>query len=135
MMSVHEKLNADAGADNNVDAKAEAKPDNKHAQKRNSKKDDTKAVDLKLQQEQDVATTKKYLKAVDTDKVARAAFDVFTTFMACHMVMRSPSMQTILITHALVKAAKTYIEALFEFADHEDMLAWLDLLVSFVLYV
>merc|ERR1712232_516775 len=35
----------------------------------------------------------------------------------------------------VVKAAKRYIEALFDFADHEDMLAWMDLLVSFVLYV
>jgi len=74
------------------------------------------------------------LKAVDTDKVARAAFDVFTTFMACHMVMRSPFMQSIVVIHAVVKALKKYIEALFEFADHEDVLAWMDLFVSFVLY-
>jgi len=136
VMSVQEKLNADAPAEtSSPDAKAEAKPDNKHAQKRNSKKDDAKDVDLKAQQEQDMATTKKYLKAIDTDKVARAAFDLFTTFMACHMVMRSSAMQAIMITHALVKAAKKYTETFFEFTGHEDMLQWMDLLMSFVFYV
>merc|ERR1712085_56551 len=78
VMTVHEKMSADAPAPSNADAKAEAKPDNKHASKRNSKKDDQKGADpadVKLEQEQDAATTKKYFKALDTDKVARAAFD------------------------------------------------------------
>ena len=131
VMTAWNKMLADAPS--NADAKAEPKP----AQKRNSKKttDADACVDVNRKQAEDAAVMKKALKALDSDKVARSAFDLFASFMACHMVIHFGSMQVVVIAHALVIAAKKRIFAIFDFVGLDDLVAWTDLFVSFCLYV
>jgi len=130
-----EKLDGDAGDDaTNADAKAEAKPDSKHAQKRASKKDSDKPADQQQQREEDAAEAKKLLKVLDTDKLSAAVFEVCVAAMACHMVMEGGLVKAVAVTFALVKACKEKINAKLKFSGFEDMQAWTDLLLSFVLY-
>lgn len=118
-----------------ADAKAEPKPDNKHAQKRkdaSKKGEDAKAV--QEQREEDAATTKKVLKVLDTEKVSAVVFELLVAFMACHMVMEGGAALKILVAHALVKAFKEKLVAFLDFTGHEDVQAWTDIVLTFVLY-
>jgi len=124
-----EKTNEDE--DTKADAKAEAKPD-KHAAKRQAKKD---GANSKEQREEDAAATKKVLKVLDSDKVTGIVFELAVAFMACHMVMEGGLAKVAVIAHALVKAFKEKIESLLDFSGHEDLKAWTDILLTFVLYL
>jgi hypothetical protein len=126
-----EKINADED-ESKADAKAEAKPDNKHASKRQANKDSSKPD--QQQKEEDAATTKKLLKVVDHEKVSAAAFELLVAAMACHMTMQGGLAKVIVVAHALVKASREKLAAFLEFSGHEDMQAWTDLLVTFILY-
>jgi hypothetical protein len=129
-----EKMNADEDeSKDKADAKAEAKPENKHASKRQANKDSSKPV--QQQREEDAAATKKLLKVVDHEKVAGAAFELLVAVMACHMTMQGGLAKVVVVAHALVKASKEKLMALLEFTGHEDMQAWTDLFMTFVLYV
>jgi len=114
VQSASEKMNEDSKAD----AKAEPKPGDK-----------------KNMQEQDAATAKKMLKALDSDKVSSAAFEVCVSAMVCHMVMQGGLAQVIVLAHALVKASKEKINALLDFSGHEDLQTWTDSILSLLLYV
>jgi hypothetical protein len=116
-----------------ADAKAEAKPASKHAEKRAAKKDDSKPT--QEQREEDAAAAKKVLKVVDSDKVTGVVFELCVSAMACHMVMEGGLAKVVVVSHALVKFSKAKIHSLLEFAGHEDLQAWTDLLVTFVLYL
>lgn len=136
IMIAWNKTNEDAGDESKgaADAKAEAKPENKHAQKR---KDSAKAGDSKgatEQREADAAATKKILKVLDTDKVTNVVFELLVSFMACHMVMQGGLARVAVVAHALVKAFKEKLHTVLDFSGHEDMQAWTDILVTFVLY-
>jgi len=125
------------GADDSqpaADAKAEAKPDNKHAQKRKDAATKGSDKDVQAQREQDAAATKKVLKVLDSDKVTNVAFELLVSFMACHMVMEGGLARAAVVAHALVKASKEKISNLLDFSGHEDMQAWTDILLTFVLY-
>jgi len=109
-----EKMNEDSKAD----AKAEPKP-----------------ADKKKQQEEDAAATKKLLKVLDSDKVSGVAFELCVSAMACHMVMQGGLAKVIVVSHALVKGFREKINALLDFSGHEDLKAWTDSILSFLLYV
>jgi len=114
VQTASEKMNEESKAD----AKAEPKPSDK-----------------KKVQEQDAATAKKMLKALDSDKVSSAAFQVCVSAMVCHMVMQGGLAQVIVLAHALVKASKEKINALLDFSGHEDLQTWTDSILSLLLYV
>jgi len=117
-----------------ADAKAEAKPDNKHAQKRKDAASKSDGKDIKAQREEDAAATKKVLKVVSTDKVTNVAFELLVSFMACHMVMQGGLARVAVVSHALVKASKEQLNAMLDFSGYEDLQAWTDILLTFVLY-
>jgi len=125
-----EKLKADAPESVEADAKAEAKSD-KHAAKRAAKKD---AANPEKQAEEDAAIAKKALKAMDSKAVSNITFEVCSTAMACHMVMHTHLGQAIVVAHDLVQLAKEKIEELIDFEGLEDLSAWKDLILRFVLY-
>jgi len=124
------KMNEGEGDDSKEDADA---PESKHAQKRASKKDDGKSEEK--QKEEDVATAKKLVKAVNSDKVTSAVFELCAASMACHMVMEDGLANKVLLAHMLTKTTKQHLQAFLDFADHDDMRKWLDLFLSFVLYI
>lgn len=134
LTTAKEKMDADGSDESKADAKAEAKPENKHAQKRASKGAAGDKADVSLQREEDAAEAKKLLKALDTDKVSAAVFEVCVAAMSCHMVMQGGLMKVVVVTNALVNASKVKINGLLKFTGFEDMQAWTDLLLTFVLY-
>jgi len=126
-----EKMKADDAPESiEPDAKAEAKSD-KFAAKRAAKKD---AANSDKQTEEDVAVAKKALKVMDSEKLSNTAFEVCSAAMACHMVMHTHLGQAIVVAHDLANMAKEKIEALVTFEDLEDLSAWTDLILRFVLY-
>jgi len=125
-----EKIKADAPEAIEPDAKSEAKSD-KYAAKRAAKKD---VADSNKQTEEDAAAAKKALKAMDSEKLSNTAFEVCSAAMACHMVMHTHLGQAIVVAHDLVKIVKEKIEELVDFQGLEDLSAWTDLIVRFVLY-
>jgi len=131
-----EKMAADdEGQDESkADAKAEAKPENKHVQKRASKGANDATGDAAAVREKDAAGAKKMMKVLDTDKVSAAVFEVVVAAMACHMVMEGGLVRVVVVTNALAKVGKEKISGLLKFSGFEDMQAWTDLLISFVLY-
>jgi len=112
-------------------AKAEAKPDNKHAAKRQSKKD---GASDKASAEENVAAAKKALKAMDSQSLSNATFEVCSAAMAAHMVMHTRLGQAVVLAHGLVQAAMEKTEKFVEFTGHEDLSAWTTLFLKFVFY-
>merc|ERR1719316_2259241 len=55
--------------------------------------------------------------------------------MACHMVMQGGLAKIIVVAHVLVQNSRDKIKSLLVFSGHEDMQAWTDSLISFLLYV
>jgi len=127
-----EKMNEEESDESKADAKAAPAPGNKHAEKRAAKKDDGKSP--QQQREDDAAAAKKLLKVVDSKKVTDVVFEVCVAAMACHMVMEGGLARVVVVTYALVTACKEKIVAFLDFSEHEDMQAWTDLLLAFVLY-
>jgi len=126
-----DKMKADSPDEPNADAKAEAKPDNKHAAKRQSKKD---GASDKASAEENVAAAKKALKAMDSQSLSNATFEVCSAAMAAHMVMHTRLGQAVVLAHGLVQAAMEKTEKSVEFTGHEDLSAWTTLFLKFVFY-
>jgi hypothetical protein len=125
-----EKMKADEPDSIEPDAKAEAKSD-KHAAKRAAKKD---TANSEKQAEEDVAVAKKALKAMDSEKLSNTAFEVCSAAMACHMVMHTHLGQAIVVAYGLANMVKEQTEKFVDFEGLEDLSAWVDLILRFVLY-
>jgi len=102
-----------------ADAKAEPKP----------------TQDKQKQRQDDAASAKKLLKVVDSDKVQQCIFELCVAGCACHMVMQGGLAKVIVVARALVKGSKQQTDALLDFSGHEDVKAWTDTVLSFILYV
>lgn len=125
-----DKMKADSPDEPNADAKAEAKPDNKHAAKRQQKKD----APSDKSAEENVAAAKKALKAMDSQSLSNAIFEVCSAAMAAHMVMHTRLGQAVVLAHSLVQVAMEKTEKFVEFTGHEEISVWVTLFLKFVFY-
>jgi len=115
--AAYEKIGEDTKT---ADAKAEAKPEAKKGAS---------------EREADAAAAKKVLKVLDSKNVSSTAFELCVSAMACHMVMEGGLARVAVLTHFLVKSSRDKIASFLHFAGHDDVQAWIDTLLSLVLYI
>jgi len=126
------KLGSDEATGDEKVADAKAAPENKHAKKRADKKDESKPKEQ--QQEEDIAKSKKVMKAFAPSKIQNIVFELCIAAMACHMVMEHGLMTKVVTVYAIVNASKDVIAPLLHWGEHEDLGLWKDILLAFVLY-
>jgi len=128
-----EKAQADDAGDEHP-ATSEDKSQSKMSAKRDAKKAAAKATEA-ISAEKRAATMAKLIKAMSTEKVATAAYQLFAAFFALHLIFRGGLAQSVLLGYLSVQLLAGKIAEVIEFPGHEDMQAWTELLVKGKLYV
>jgi len=111
---------AKMSSDTKADAKKEPKP---------------YTQDKQTKMKEDAATTKKLLKVLDEKKLEQCIFELCVAGCACHLVMQGGLAKVIVVARTLVKGFKEKIDTLLDFSGLEDVKAWTDIALSFILYV
>merc|ERR1711982_8409 len=128
-----EKAQADFAGDEHPATTTEDKSGSKMSAKRDAKKAAVKATDG-VSAEKRAATMAKLIKAMSTEKVAAAAYQLFAAFFALHLIFRGGLAQSVLLGYLSVQLPAGKVAEAIEFPGHEDMEAWTELLVKGKLY-
>jgi len=92
---------------------------------KNAKKDDLAA---------EIASARKALKTLDSEKLTSAGVEVLLSVMACVLVMQGGLAQKVAITYFIVGLVADKIEGILVFPEHEDIQAWTHMMCRFLLW-